>query len=99
MTNGRFGAAGKESGVVRGASFGWLNHLVPYVFTIHHSPFTIHHSPFTIVHRPVAPLRLWMTSLFPSGSRNCAIQHTGVSVFSMSKVTPPALSCSIVRSI
>src|SRR2546430_790792 len=38
-------------------------------------------------------------SLFPSGSRNCAIQHTGVSVFTISKLTPRPLSLSTAASI
>src|SRR5207249_6589053 len=42
---------------------------------------------------------LWMTSLLPSGSRNCAIQQTGVSVFSISNVTPRSFSFAIAASI
>src|ERR1700737_1664102 len=42
---------------------------------------------------------LCTTSLLPSGSRNCAIQQTGVSVFSMSNVTPRDFSFAIVASM
>src|SRR4029077_10821356 len=42
---------------------------------------------------------LWTTSLLPSGSRNCAIQQTGVSIFSMSNETPRSFSFVMLASM
>src|SRR5207249_1114040 len=59
----------------------------------------LRHSSFVICERYAFALRLCTTSLFPSGSRNCAIQQTGVSVLGISKVTPRDFSFSIVASM
>src|SRR2546423_84399 len=43
--------------------------------------------------------RWWTTSLFPSGSRNCAIQQIGVSDLSISNVTLRSFNLLIASSM